>query len=196
MNVDLVDDSGTIRLTDVPPKESRTHEGLYGQIVVVVVWSPEGKLLIQKRGTFGEDPGRLDHVVGMVDTGEVPEQAAVRESLEEGSVTLKELHLVEQGINAYSRYQYLYGAVSTDRPVTPDTGEVDWIQWMTEGDIRLLVRQGASFCMEFFDDIEKTRPWAETFQVRTESDGPASARPVGTANSSPALRVTIQRAPQ
>jgi 8-oxo-dGTP pyrophosphatase MutT (NUDIX family) len=158
--VDLVDADGRIQRKAVPRSRSRDFisEGLYAQIILCVVWGPGATLLVQRRAAHADPyPGALDHVCGMVSTGEDSDVTAAREAHEETSVTLNHLSLVGEGLNCYGRYQYLYRGEAT-RPVGEITDDgVEWAAYLTEEEIRHKVRDGVPFCPGFFDDIEYTR---------------------------------------
>lgn len=159
-HIDLVDSTGTIQRKAVPRSQHLTYraEGLHAPIAVVVVWGPDGTLLVQRRAAhLGTEPGALAHVGGMIGTGEDPAVAAAREAYEETSVVLDCLSAVSDGLNSSGYYQYLYRG-DAHRPVTEVTDPgVEWAAYLTEEEIRHKVRDGMPFCGRFFDDIERTR---------------------------------------
>ena len=102
--VDLVDAAGRVVSRGVPRGDADTAAGVHLRIVIVVVCNLRGQVLVHRRAASKSvDPGRIDHVCGVVSSGETPDQAARREAREELGVTLDGLWDVEQGVNAYGR---------------------------------------------------------------------------------------------
>lgn len=66
-NIDLVDEQGIVRKTQVPKLLARNFEGLYAQVVIVVLFDALGRVLVHKRLHSKEvNPGDIDFVCGMV----------------------------------------------------------------------------------------------------------------------------------
>ena len=85
---DIYDDAGN-RVGTAPRRECHGNPKLIHRSVRVIVYHPDGRsLLLQKRSASKDIfPGRWDMAVGgHVDSGETPDQAAVREMGEELSM--------------------------------------------------------------------------------------------------------------
>lgn len=161
--MDLVDGAGVIQVKNVPRDEIHRYPHLHAQIALAVVWGPDGTLLMQKRSQKVRDErGALNLACGMIATGDDPYETVLREIWEETTVVPDHVQLVRQGLNAYSRYEYLFCAVASapvDEARVNDPG-VEWARYLSEQEIRDLVAAGMPFCRGTFDDIELTRPVA------------------------------------
>ena len=102
--VDLVDVSGNVKQRGVPRSEIELYPDLHLQIVIGVVINKEGFILVHKRArTKKVNPGDVDHVCGGVISGEKPEEAMVRESMEETGIRPLNVRIVASGINSFSQ---------------------------------------------------------------------------------------------
>lgn len=156
--VDLVDKNGHVQKYAVPRNESRDHDDLYMQIAIVVVFDGLGQVLVQKRATE-PNIGAIDHICGAVDTGESPDQAAVREAAEETGITPCNIRLVTQGINEYGRYRYLFVGGATEGEPAGDPREVQWVGYLHPDELHAGHASGElTFVDGFFEDIELCSP--------------------------------------
>lgn len=154
--VDLVDASGNVQKRGIPRYETDNHANLHLQIIIGVIFDDEGRILVHQRArTKSVNPGDIDHVCGAVISGETPEEAFVRESLEETGVFPKNTVIITQGVNKYNRYRYLVVGESSDLPGKPNLKEVEWIQFIQPEELRARYKEGEfSFVDEFFKDTE------------------------------------------
>jgi 8-oxo-dGTP pyrophosphatase MutT (NUDIX family) len=154
--VDLVDVSGQIMKKGIPRPEAEQHPGLYLQIVIAVIFDDAGKVLVQKRAlTKRTCPGDLDHVCGAVESGETPEMATTRESLEETGLNVHDLKIVEQKLNSYGRFRYLLAGIANGEPNSYDTVEVEWVKFISPEELKAKNQSGElTFVGEFFEDME------------------------------------------
>ncbi len=156
-HTDLVDKTGTVRKVGVPRHTVDNHPGLHMQIVIAIIFDPLGRVLVQQRA-LGKKvcPGSMDHVCGGVHSGETPEQAALREALEETGVSPKNLRVIEQGLNEYNRFRHLLRGESDTEPSVSNPQEVMWVGYEYPAE---LLRQYASgertFVDGFFEDIAR-----------------------------------------
>lgn len=166
--VDLVDTSGVIQLADVEREDARQQQdGLHMQIVIVVIFNSAGQVLVHERSARKTvNPNDVDHICGGVKAGEKPEQAAHRETKEEGGVELSALHLVAAGVNKYQRYRWLFVGTSQDEPVLSEPDEINWIAWKSIAELEA-ARDDASltFVDEFFEETQAAR--ARLTEVQT-----------------------------
>ncbi len=159
--VDLVDSSGTVRSHGVARSEVRQRkkefleQGLYQPIVVVVVTTDDGQIVAQVRGASkaGDGDGEVDHVCGVISSGENWSDAARREAREEIGVELASLRLVAQGVNIYDRYRTLATATAVGTPRTMDLREVSSVFCATVAALRASEQGGTPFVRGFFDDL-------------------------------------------
>jgi len=154
--VDLVDASGQIQKRGVPRVEVEKYTDLHLQIVIAVIFDYAGRILAQKRAlTKSTCPGDIDHVCGAVKSGETPEMATARESLEETGLKVKNLKIVEQGVNSYNRYRYLLVGVANGEPNSYDPAEVEWVKFISPEELKVKSQSGEfTFVGEFFEDME------------------------------------------
>ena len=130
--VDLVDKDGNARMPGVRRievknrKEELLAQGLYQPIVVVIVFDDAGQIIAQVRGEAkgDDDSGFIDHVCGVVASGETWQVAAAREAAEEIGVELDEIRLVDRRVNVYKRYRTLATARTFSQPKVLNPAEV------------------------------------------------------------------------
>lgn len=150
--VDLVDASGMVRKTQVPKDQARDFEGLYAQVVIVVLFDSKNRLLVHKRLDSKEvNPGDIDFVCGMVENAESPLEAAIRETSEETGLVPENLRLVHQGLNSYGRYRYLFAGKAAGKPHPQTQHEVAWVRFLTRKEIGT----AGSVVDEFYEDLAR-----------------------------------------
>ena len=151
--VDLVDAQGHVRKTGVP--RSTQIPGLHLQIVIVVVFNNDGKLLVQRRAT-PPAVGSYDHISGAIGSGEAPEAAAKRETLEETGVSLSGLWLAAAGVNEYARYRYLYCGTAHSGEARLHPRENLWVGYRSVYELANEHRQvPEQFVDGFFNDLRR-----------------------------------------
>jgi 8-oxo-dGTP pyrophosphatase MutT (NUDIX family) len=143
---------------EISDPENANLKGLWHRGVHVLVYTKDGHVLAQKRSTtMKRNPGKLDlSAGGFVDSGETPEQAAVREVKEETGLTIdaSQLSLVnltrynhrwkdgsKQKISRAIIYTYLYKIDSTDIPLIAQRSEVAWLGFLPLRSVQWLVRR-------------------------------------------------------
>jgi ADP-ribose pyrophosphatase YjhB (NUDIX family) len=161
--VDLVDKHGRSVVLGVPRSEVRRRkeefiaQGLFQPIVIVVVTDADDKIVVHVRAESKGDDGGLevDHVCGVVASGEAWQEAAVREAAEEIGVKIHDLSLVRQGVNVYQRYRTLALARSIDEPKVVREYEVARVFSAHPDELRALESRGeVRFVRGFFSDLE------------------------------------------
>jgi 8-oxo-dGTP pyrophosphatase MutT (NUDIX family) len=160
--VDLVDETGrpvamrVLRSEVKRRKEEFLNEGLYQPIVVVVVLDAVGRVVAQVRGRSKGDDGaeEIDHVCGVITSGETWMEAANREAAEEVGVTLDDLRLVSQGVNVYNRYRILAAARAVGTPKVVDAHEVSRVFAARPEELHALRGCEVPFVRGFFADLE------------------------------------------
>lgn len=152
--VDLVDSSGQIQQKGIPRTEIDRFPDLRLQIVIVVVFDSQGRILVHKRGMSKKvNPGDIDHICGGVHSNESVEQAASRETLEEAGIEPDKLKVVLKGVNKYNRYRTLLIGESTKEPKVMDPGEVEWVRFIHPDELKAKMSSGEfTFVDEFFED--------------------------------------------
>jgi ADP-ribose pyrophosphatase len=95
---------------------------LMGDAVTVLPYDPvRDRVMVIEQFRFGPylrsdpNPWTLEPIAGRIDPGESPEEAARREAVEEGNLTIKDLHLVARYYptpGAVSEYLYSYIALA------------------------------------------------------------------------------------
>lgn len=156
--IDLVDATGKVARRGVERNDADRYEGLYMQIVVAVITNSLGEPLVHERsGTKTVSPNHVDHVCGGILSGETPEVAVMRESLEEVTVLPSNLRRVGEELNSYNRWRVLIAATCDDLPDTGrlNTDEVVWAGYKPVAALRAQQSTGeALFVDGFFEDLE------------------------------------------
>lgn len=139
--------------------EDATNRGLWHRGVHVALYTSNGKILIQKRSLeMISKPGLLEiGVGGFVDSGETPEQAAIREVKEETNIHITEDQLRFIGLTRYNHhwkygrrqkisrtiiYSYIcrLNAAQTSN-ILPQQGEVERINFIPLRSTQQLIHQ-------------------------------------------------------
>lgn len=162
--VDLVDATGAATLFGVSRAEVKVRkaeyvaQGLYQPIVIVIVFDPQGRVIAQVRGErkAGDGDGQVDHVCGVIASGEGWQEAARREAREEIGVELTDLQLVEQSVNSYERYRTLCVAHTKEIPHVVSAEEVSEIIVAKPDQLsQLALTHSTEFVRGFFSDLQK-----------------------------------------
>ena len=160
--VDLVDADGVIVRPRVSRREVKANKetliaaGLYQPIVVVVaLLRQEGRVIAQIRGPGKQNDGagELDHVCGVIRSGESWHLAAAREAREEIGVTFHTLVPVTAGVNVYQRYRTLALGLTDDEPRATDPDEVASIILARAQELEHWEAQGGRLVRGFLDDM-------------------------------------------
>lgn len=115
------------------------------------------------------DPGYIDHVCGVVASGENPTATAFRESLEETTVVPLNLQKVSEGINGYRRWCTLFigetDKVTSDiDPQRLNPREVEWAKFISPQDLLMLeASRQYPFVGDFFENMTEARLSALTY---------------------------------
>ena len=171
--VDLVDADGVEQMYGITRaevkrrKEELVAAGLYQPVVIVIVLTHGGAVLAHERGASkGDDgAGEIDHVCGVISSGETWHQAAVREAAEELGVRLRYVRRIAAGVNSYQRYRTLVLACAEGEPSIVHPDEVAAILSCTPVELRRLAQHGKRFVRQFFDDLDdalaslEAQPW-------------------------------------
>lgn len=154
--VDLVDSTGMIRERKVPRSSAISFPHLHLPIIIAVIVNPRGEILVQRRALHKKvNPGDVDHVCGGVMSGETPEEATIREALEETGISPIDIHIIEQRVNTYNRYRYLMLGRSSDPVKATDPKEVEWARFMQLDELRAKQSSGElTFVDDFFEDTQ------------------------------------------
>lgn len=153
--VDLVNKHGEIQKIGVPRHEVGNHPDLHMQIVIVIAFDSLLRMLVHRRGAEKSDAEKFDHICGAIQSGETPEEAALREGLEETGVALQNVRKVHAGVNEYSRYRHLFVADAEGEPSISDPKEVMWVGYMHPDELRETHNAGEiGFVDGFFKDVE------------------------------------------
>ncbi|CAN5411443.1 hypothetical protein BH09PAT4_BH09PAT4_01830 [soil metagenome] len=135
--------------------DTALHQGLWHRGVHVVFCSNDGMVVVQKRSrAMRMHPGQLDiSCGGFVDTGETPEQAAVRETKEELGITISpsQLHFMSvyrlnhvwPKIGIHDRafiYCYMVTLPISPAALVTQPEEVEWAKLITLARAQRLVR--------------------------------------------------------
>ena len=137
-----------------------TNRGLWHRGAHVIILTPSGHVLVQKRDPEAiQRPGLLDiGVGGFVDSGETPEQTAVREVFEETGIQITMLDLIFLGTSRYNHrwnfgkkrkitrailYNYVAVLPSERNDVAPQLGEVAWLGFIPAKSALWLIHKGS-----------------------------------------------------
>ena len=140
--------------------EQAANKGLWHRGAHVILLTPSGRVLIQQRHKNAiQRPGLLDiGAGGFVDTGELPEETAVRETAEETGIQLTTLDLIFLGTTRYNHHWkygkklkisraiiYNYVAILPSEQVnaTPQSGEVEWVGFIPAKSALWLIHKGS-----------------------------------------------------
>ncbi|HXP91628.1 MAG TPA: NUDIX domain-containing protein [Fibrobacteria bacterium] len=145
--LDLVDVSG--RVVGRATREQVHRDGLLHRAVHLLVWHPDGRLLLQKRSAAKACcPGLWDTSVGgHVAAGEDGLDAVLRESLEELGIRLNARELEPLGRHLFDEDSLDPELVDSwgtfhGGPFTPDPGEVEEVAWFTRQEVDSLLERG------------------------------------------------------
>jgi len=145
--LDLVDVSG--RVIGRATRERVHREGLLHRAVHLVVWNPDGRILLQKRSESKACcPGLWDTSVGgHVGAGEEGPEAVLRECREELGIQLApgDLEPLDRHLfDADTLDPELVDSWETVHPgpFVPDPVEVERVGWFTPEEVESLVRRG------------------------------------------------------
>lgn len=159
--VDLVDACGRTRVAAVPIEQAHEYysAGLHLQIAIAVVLRGRELLVQQRAYRKRSDRGLIDHVCGVVSSGESPDQTAIRECLEETTIAIGGLSHIHAGVNSYGRYRHLFLAEapthSNVNVLDLDLREVEWADFVEERELRDWQNHGPyGFVDEFFADLQ------------------------------------------
>lgn len=154
--VDIVDEHDQ-PVGQTATKKQAHDQKLIHRIAAVLVFKPNGKLLVQKHKVWGR---RLDHSVGgHVSAGEDYHTAAKREMEEELGLTLPLLHLayVQPGLKYFNELdkttRHNYGIYTAQAPadfVFQPNDEVDQVFEMEIADIVELMNKKPRECINGF----------------------------------------------
>lgn len=145
--LDLVDLSG--KVIGQASRERVHREGLLHRAVHVLVWHPDGRILLQKRAASKACcPGLWDTSVGgHVGAGEAALDAALRECREELGIRIPIHELDPLGRHLFDHDTMdpelvdSWGAVHTG-PFFPDPSEVDDVSWFSREEVQRLLESG------------------------------------------------------
>lgn len=144
--------------TRVSDPEEANNIGLWHRGVHVALYTDDGRVLIQKRSAnIIYHPGVIEiGVGGYVDSGETPEQAAVREVKEETGLTINPHKLQQFGLNFYNNrwkygrkqkisrtilYSYVCRVDDANATLTPQLSEVEWVRFEPLRSVQWLVHR-------------------------------------------------------
>lgn len=141
--VDIVDARDRPLL--VMPLSEAHRQGLFHRSVMVLVYDPDGRLYLQKRGPQKSlYPGRFDlSATGHVRAGEAREEAAARELFEELGLpapTLTLLDAVPASRETAFEFVTLFSAGRTSEAPRPSPDEVAGGMFVDEAELSALVR--------------------------------------------------------
>jgi 8-oxo-dGTP pyrophosphatase MutT (NUDIX family) len=124
-------------------------EGLWHRGVHVIIYTPEGEILMQKRSiNLAFHPGEIEiSVGGGVDAGETPEEAVLREAREEMGLNLKQEDLRFLGKQIYNyhlknqikrvhNYSYAICIDKTKLQISRNASEVDAVFFIKKSQLK------------------------------------------------------------
>jgi isopentenyldiphosphate isomerase len=156
--IDLVDRNGEILpgLVGIERDDANEYPEGFMQIVVVVVFNDEGQILAHQRAsTKTVDPDHVDHICGGIQSGQTSEEAAEEEGDLETGVSYSRLVRAHRGMNDYSRYRYIFAAISNDVPKTKEPEHVQWVRWVDLAQLEKWRDEGTyKFVQGYFEEIE------------------------------------------
>lgn len=137
-----------------------TNKGFWHRGAHVILVTPSGRVLIQKRNNHAiQRPGLLDiGAGGFVDVGELPEETAIREVAEETGIHLTSLDLIFLGTTRYNHrwkynkgtkisrailYNYVAVLPSEHVDILPQQGEVEWVGFIPARSALWLIHKGS-----------------------------------------------------
>ena len=142
---DLIDDATGAVIGRAARRECHGNPKLIHRSIRIIVYHPDGRsLLLQKRSAAKDIfPGRWDMAVGgHVDSGETPDQAAVREMGEElgmpSDIPLKKLFLLKVRNDIESENVQEYSAVFGG-PFRIQASELDEVKFFTFEELKHLM---------------------------------------------------------
>jgi isopentenyl-diphosphate Delta-isomerase len=141
--VDIVDAND--RLLMVMPRTEAHRQSLYHRSVLILVYNPQGKLYLQKRGPGkSRYPGRFDlSATGHVRAGESRLDAAARELYEELGLRAKTITLLDTApATQETAYEFttLFSAGRISDPPRPNPEEVAGGMFVDATELTALVR--------------------------------------------------------
>jgi isopentenyldiphosphate isomerase len=145
---DVLDDEG--RAIGTAPRSRVHREGLWHRSVHVLVFHPDGRLLLQKRSASKDTcPGLWDSSVGgHVGAGEDPFASALRETREELGIDLLPAQLAFAAEHVVDlpgdtdRERVLCWTATHAGPFAPDPVELESIGWFSRDEIDSMLERG------------------------------------------------------
>lgn len=111
--------------------------------VAAAVIVRDGRVLLVRR-RLAEGSLLWQFPAGKIEDGETPEQAAVRETLEETSLTVRPIRLLGQRVHPATGRAMSYTAceVASGEAVVGDVDELDAVEWVGHDRLPVLVPNG------------------------------------------------------
>jgi 8-oxo-dGTP pyrophosphatase MutT (NUDIX family) len=127
--------------------EDATNKGLWHRGAHVIIFNSNGDVLVQKRSLSSiQHPGMIDiGVGGFVDNDETPEEAVMREALEETGLHIQVKDLIFLGLTKYNHrwrfgsrqktsrsfiYTYVTTLPKDQNNTISQPGEVEWVKFI------------------------------------------------------------------